>query len=517
MGMGGNRSGSDLLLWKERAAALLEAAISHANRMLQAAKDPYGSTPLFANGVDVSTGLPARLDTDHVRKGAVLSNTASQHHWLRLLAGLTRLTENPAYAEAVQSAMRYLFRHHADGSGLIHWGGHTAFDLEHQRIEFAADKQKVHELKFHYPDYELMWAADPASTRAYIEAFWNAHVIDWSILDFNRHGPYHKPLGKLWRSEYAGGDAFFWGEGLTFVNTGSDLYYSAAMLSRLSGDPLPLIWAKRLAERYVETRQDGVGISGYQFSQSANSWCDGPSVRGDRAQYQLAPLIPQGHLVYEGTLFKPRPIVQRCQLAIADMLGADGEEFLRWSCEEMAAWGEKSYRREDNSFVPMLTDGWSIEGLTLDRNGYFGPKGRSFGPMAASFDFFWMYAAGYRASGDPFLWRMARDIAAGLGIGDIGDAAGADGTIRLPDPKESDHRLVYGMLELHRATGRPEYLEYAIRAGESLVRSRYRDGWFTTVEGVAHTNDPAPLALIHIVKSVRELEAERTYIPLPLK
>ncbi|MDQ8735377.1 hypothetical protein [Paenibacillus sp. LHD-38] len=58
------------------------------------------------------------------------------------------------------------------------------------------------------------------------------------------------------------------------------------MLAKLSGDETPLAWSKRLAHRYVETRRPGIGISGYQFSQSAASWCDGPAVRGDRAQYQ---------------------------------------------------------------------------------------------------------------------------------------------------------------------------------------------------------------------------------------
>lgn len=488
-----------------KAKRLIECVIRHADRVSQAAKDPFGQTPLFANAVEADSGKPARVDTDHVRQGTVLSNPASQFHWLRLLAGLTELGGAPDYVEAAQSVIRHMFRFHTDKSGLIYWGGHTAYDLERQHVVFAGDKAQVHELKCHYPDYALMWETDSAATNRYVEAMWNAHMIDWSILDFNRHGPYDTPRGPVWQQAYKGGSVFFWGKGLTFANAGSDLYYAAAMLTRLSGKREPLLWSKRLAARYVETRQGDIGISGYQYSQSAGSWCDGPSIRGDRAQYQLAPLIPEGHLVYESTLFKPRPSIQRCQLELGEKLGSDGSDFIQWSCDEAAAWGKTAYHREDNGFIPMLTDGWSIEGLTLDRKGYFGPKGRTFGLIQANPDFFWMYAMAYRLSGDPFLWQMARDIVSGLGLGDIGSPDGKR-AVRLKtgvNIQAADYRLVYGMLELYLATGTEDYLKYALWVGELLLRQSYRDGWFSSGNLVL-ANNPIPLALLHLAAAVKD-------------
>lgn len=485
----------------EAAAGLIELVSRHAELLLKHAADPSGETPLFVNALDSQTLAPAKHDPDHVNCGALLASPASQQRWLKLLSGLSRLTGDLAYEERALAVNRFMLQNQTDGSGLLYWGGHTAYNVEKRSVEYAGDKSKVHELKFHYPDYELMWRADPEGTRRYIEAVWNAHILDWSRLDFNRHGPYGTPLGPLWEQEYNGGDVFFWGGGLTFVNAGSDLYYAAAMLAKLTGEAAPLTWSKRLAHRYVETRQPGIGISGYQFSQSATSWCDGPAVRGDRAQYQLAPLIPEGHTVYEGTLFKPRPVVQRCQLAIGEQVGEAARCFIRWSCEEMAAWGRTAYRRSDNSFVPMLTDGYPIEGLTLDRNGYFGPKGTVFRAIPAGPDFFWMYAAGYRLSGDPFLWEMARSVAEGMREGDIGLPGG--GGVRNWEPREAnaDYRMLYGLLELYKATNDRLYLSFARQSAAHLLSKATLNGAFAS-DGRILTDDPLPLALLHLAEAL---------------
>lgn len=484
---------------RERMGELLKAAASHADYVLERAADRSGRTPLFANALDAGSGEQVRHDYDHVDGTALLSSPASQMNWLRTLAALTNLTGRPAYKDAAEAVLRHLLRERTDRNGLIYWGGHTAYDLERQMTAFASDKARVHELKCHYPDYELMWQVDPAGTKRYIEAVWNAHILDWGRLDFNRHGAYDAPYTPLWTSAYSGGDVFFWGGGLTFVNAGSDLIYSAAMLAHLSGEEAPLVWSRRLAERYAETRRSGVGISGYQFSQSAAAWCDGPAVRGDRAQYQLAPLIPDGHLVYESTLFKPRPAVQRCLLAVGGALGEKGDLFRRQACEEMAAWGRTAYRKADNSFIPMLTDGFSLEGLVLDRNGYFGRKGTVFRAMPARSDYFWMYAMGYRLSGDPFLWEMTRDIAAGIGAGEIGGTDSDKPVIPAAEAGKAvaDHRVLYGMLELYKATGGRRFIDAAYRLAEGILAERFRKGRFVA-GGSVLTDDPAPLALLHL-------------------
>lgn len=425
-----------------------------------------------------------------------LSNLAEQQDLMRMLVGLTLLTDDDKYLNAAKDSVSFMFREFTDPAGLPAWGGHTAIALPMHKVAFEKGKGRVHELKFDYPFYEFMWQVDQQATRKFIEAFWNAHMIDWSSLDFNRHGHYMRPIGPLWNSSFSPVPVFFWGLGLTFVNTGSDLYYAAAMLAQLSDLEIPLIWTKRLAKRYIETRQPSVGISGYQFSQYPLAHCNGPAIRGDRAQYQYAPYIPSGHLVYESTIFKPCPVVQRCQLRISEILGSRGQEFLEWACEELEAWGTMAYRSRDNSFLPMLTDGYSLEGFVIQRDGYFGPKGRVESPRFAGADFLWAYTSAYRIAGGDLFWRMARDIAAGNGIGDIGEEPGKKVAL-VRDSKITDYRFIYSLLDIYSSCGDSIYLQAAKNIAEGIIKNNFRDGWFLSAEGKS-INRPEALAILHL-------------------
>ncbi len=88
----------------------------------------------------------------------------------------------------------------------------------------------MHELKNAYPYYELMFAVDKPATARFIRAFWNAHVYDWKILETSRHGEYGKAMGKLWASDFEQQPPFFATKGLSFLNAGNDLIYSASLL-----------------------------------------------------------------------------------------------------------------------------------------------------------------------------------------------------------------------------------------------------------------------------------------------
>lgn len=174
----------------------------------------------------------------------------------RTLDGLSRLTGEPRYRDAAIEALRYAFDHlryaTENNGGLFAWGGHLACNATDDVITGNPDGAgRIHELKCFFPCYELMWEANPEATRQTIENMWNGHVLDWARLDLNRHANPGR-LGALWHNEYRGGAAFVDGEGPTFHNTGSDLYYAAGMLSKLSGTNEPLAWAQRLAGRYGE-------------------------------------------------------------------------------------------------------------------------------------------------------------------------------------------------------------------------------------------------------------------------
>ena len=68
-------------------------------------------------------------------------------------------------------------------NGLFYLGQSAGHDALKDEVWSYEEK---HWLKVSYPHYELMWRVNPNETRKLIEAYWSAHIIDWSNLDFSR-------------------------------------------------------------------------------------------------------------------------------------------------------------------------------------------------------------------------------------------------------------------------------------------------------------------------------------------
>ncbi|MFB0553824.1 MAG: ankyrin repeat domain-containing protein [Phycisphaerae bacterium] len=456
----------------------LNAVREFANNVLKYGRDSYGPkhTPLFVDGLNIHTHEPVKWIEPNGDRW-ILSNLACQQNLLRILDGLTMITGDPKYKKAAMEATKYAFENLRSPNGLLYWGGHVAYDALADEI-CKVRGNYVHELKHHFPYYELMWQVDSKVTRQFIEAFWSAHIFDWSNLDMNRHGSLDEQLEKAWEHNYDGGPIFFRSRipyGLSFHNTGSDLFYAGTLLHRLSGNTEPLVWSKRLAHRYVETRDSEVGISGGLYN-----WTD-----------RIQPLFGddfKGHPVHEGTLFpamvlSPLSLTLQfrgwiCQFILGDLLGSEGTEFKQWALEELTAWGKVSYREEGNSFAPMLTDGTSLLGYTFTRDGYPEyPKGTVVPAMEASPICFWAYALAYRVTGDSFMWEMARSIARGNNFGDIGN-----GPTDQPDIdtniESSDPYAILGFLELYAKLHKEPFLKIASRIGDKLLSERLYKGFF---------------------------------------
>ncbi len=487
------------------------AVRTFADNVLKYGRDVYGPkhTPLFVDGLNIETHDPAKWEKDS--QVWILSNLASQQNLFRVLDGLTTLRGDEKYRQAATEAIEYAFENMRSNNGLLHWGGHVAYDALGDKL---CMEQYQHELKCHYPYYELMWRINPQATKKFLEAFWSAHILNFSNLEMNRHGNLNKQLGNPWQNKYESGPVFFWGTGLSFINTGSDLFYAGAMLSKLSGEQAPLVWSKRLAHRYVETRNSKTRIGGYQFSQSRTASC-APGIRGDRAQYQYGDDF-KGHFVVEGTLFPcygNTPVVRPriCQFLLGDMLGVKGNEFTQWALEELTAWGKVAYRKKDNSFIPMLTDGTSMEGYVCKKDGYFGPKGRVLKAGRAGPMDFWTYALAYRVTGDAFMWEMARNIATGNGYGDIGASENEKHNLNL-DISASAPPLLLGFLELYKKTNRKVFLRIAQKIGDNILHNRFHKGFFlpTSRHLYAKFDAVEPLVLLHLDGAIK---AKRDVVP----
>ncbi len=491
--------------WADADSKYLDAVRAYADNVLKHGKDVYGQkhTPMFVDGLNIHTHQPPKWK----RKGKVwvLSNLASHQNLFRTLVALTNITGDTKYRREAVQAIEYAFENLTSPNGLLYWGGHMAYNAQ---ADALCMEQYQHELKCHYPYYELMWQVNPKATKQFLDAFWAAHILNWSNLEMNRHGSTKKNLGNPWQNEYKGGPVFFWGTGLSFINTGSDLFYAGAMLSKLSGQKEPLIWSKRLARRYVETRNPKTGIGGYQFSQSKTAYCNGPSIRGDRAKYQYGDDF-KDHFVVEGTLFPcygNTPVVRPriCQFLLGEMLGPDGKEFTQWALEELNAWGKVAYRKKDNSFIPMLTDGTSMEGYVCKKDGYFGPKGRVLKAGRAGPIDFWTYTLAYRVTGDKFMWEMTRNIARGNDYGDIGPTANDEPKLNTRT-NSSSSELLLGFLELYKKTAKPAYLKMAERIGDNILAHQFHKGFFVKSADYLFCkfDTVAPLVLLHLDAAIQ--------------
>jgi pectate lyase len=478
----------------------LDAVSIFADNVLKYGRDTYGPkhTPLFVDGLNVHTREPVKWIAPNGDRW-ILSNLASQQSLFRTLNGLTTITSNPKYKQAAMDAIKYANENLRSPNGLLYWGMTYAYDADTDRV---CSDVRHHSLRYHYPYYELMWEVTPNGTRDYVESFWASHVLDWSNLDMNRYSSMDSyQVAKSWSNKYRGGPVFFIGDGIPFFATGSDLFYAAALLSHFSDEKEPLVWAKRLAHRYVETRNPKIGISGTLYTIS----------KGGAAKYQLGDDL-KGHIVHRGRLFpgypkffaEPRALAFPirgwiCMLQLGDALGTNGEEFRRWALEELTAWGKHAYREEDNSLIPMLIDGISLEGYVLKKDGYYGAKGTVFKARHPQGLEFWAYAMAYRITGNQFMWQIARSIAKGNNFGDIGITMNGE-TALNGNTECCDPYALLGFLELHLKTDRMIFLDMASRIGDNILKQRFHKGFFVPNEKHIYTRFDSleHLALLHL-------------------
>ncbi len=508
---------------EERDEQRLEAVRAYADNVLEYGRDRYGDehTPLFADGLNVDAMEAVRWKYDG--NEWVISNMANQQNLFRVFTGLTQLTGEAKYEEAAKEAIAHMFEHHRSDCGLLYWGGHQFIDLEtgNNHGEFDAD---CHEFKWNFPYYELMWEVDPEATERFLKALWNTHVRDWGRLEMNRHGSFGREMGDLWDNEFEDPEPFFEGTALTFINAGSDLIYGAASLYALAGDEDALEWGLRLAEQYVNARHPETNLGVYQYSQPKRRG-DPPedpdhprftySTYGDRAQRQFGPEF--GDIALEGNFLRgDRGIYSRnaiIQLQLAEELGDAGEELLEWTREGMRAYAEYAYIPERNALRPLWTDGTDLTGFEIQRPGYFGSEGQVIEEQTASLIFFHSYALGYRLTEDEVLWDMARGVAEGHDLGDMGERPGEGVDVNL-DTSAHDPVAVFALVDLYRATGHEDYLNLARRIGDNIVEQRFHDGFFLPSADHYNASFDAvePLALLTIDAALRgEPEAVPQY------
>jgi len=491
---------SDRYIWSVR---------KFADRVLEDGRDEYGQkTPLFVDGLHVETLEPAKWQC----RGEtwVLSNFASQQPLLRTLEGLTVLTGEEKYRRAALDTTRYALEHLRTPNGLLYWGGHLAWDLEQDKpVGQYAD---VHELKGHQPYYRLMWRVDRRRTKELIETVWAAHVLDWSLLDYNRHGSVRSTVRAQWDHAFNEDvEVPFPAKGgnLSFVNVTPPLLHAAVTLAVLDRNPEVLQWARRLIERWRQGRHPETGLCGGQLSYRQHD-------RAKDALGHVHPEINEAKIVasyHQISRYHHLPLAQMQAAVTLTEAGGEyaeaGHDFLRWASEDLKAYARRCYDPKQGHFVAVMTDGTPLRWQEA-RTGYYVPE--SFAPRRPDGFLFWGYAMAYRLTKDEAHWAMLKEIAGRLGLGDLSQPDEKHGSLRF-DTNCNDWRVIYALLELHQATGGDRFVQLARRIGDNLLEMQTPTGLFPrSGREYARTGDEAPLAILHLAAAI---EGKQALMPAP--
>ncbi|MHC4120869.1 MAG: hypothetical protein ACYSWO_25545 [Planctomycetota bacterium] len=488
----------------------LKAVRRFADTVVQEGRDTYGDehTPLFVDGLHAESLKPVIWKKDG--QSWVLSNFASQQPLIRVLDGLSTLTADTSYRRAAADATGYVLGNLQSASGLLYWGGHLAWDLETERA--VGQYAGAHEMKGHQPYYRFMWRVDRESTRKLMGAVWATHILDWSLLDYNRHANTEKPARPTWDHEFADGIEVPFptdGGNLSFANVTPPLMHSGTMLAALDKNRDALKWTSRLVYRWQQGKDPETGLCGGQLSYRKN----------DRAQDALGhvhPSINEAKIVasyHQTSRYHHIPLAQ--MQAAETLLKAGGEyaqagrQFIAWAIEDLKIYANRSYDPDTGRFIALMTDGTPLKWRQA-KTGYYVPE--SFAPRNPDGHLLWSYAMAYRLSEDEDLWRMLRQLMRTMGMGDIGSPSG-QGQALKPDTESTDWRLIYALLELHQATGNSSMLGMAGNIGDNLLKLQTSTGLFPrSGREYARTGDEIPLALLHLTAA---LEGRSAQMPPP--
>ena len=474
------------------------------------------SSPMLADGIDATSLKPIEWTYPDGTE-VPMSNFASQQNLMRGLVALSMITGDNDYFHQAQLTTAYFLDNFTDQkSGLLQWGGHRFIHLETGSIEGPASKECVHELKHHFPFYDLLHQMRPDITEKYLKGFWAAHVMDWQKLDLSRHGEYGKSFPENLFQHYTPSpvvDPSKWPElpqtvGLTFVNASTDLIYAACHYYRYTGDKDALKWAKHLYHQFVLARHPQTGMPVYQFSSPLQrepvpdddrltySWF------GDRAKRQFGPEF--GDVAREANvLFRDCwPVIVDNPLAMLECVKKlDDPEWLGWVVDGIKAYFIHAWDEQTNQIIPMWNSGQDMTGYAFVRDGYYGDKGTTLARQAANPAYLLTLMRASIASNDPELHDLTARMFARFGLGQLDAETLAPRSVASESSLSSAY-LVFALLELHAEHGDPKLLTLADRIADNLMADHYdaNSGLFVTTMGnkKSRLDDPVPYALLAI-------------------
>ncbi|MDW6001793.1 pectate lyase [Vibrio mangrovi] len=473
-------------------------------------------SPLLADGICVTTGEPVCWTYPDGRR-APMSNFASQQNLMRGLTAMSVVTGDDNFRQQAQQIAAYFLDHYVDEeSGLFQWGGHLFVHLNSGHPEGPESKARVHELKHHFPYYDLLHQIRPEVTQNYLKGFWAAHVTDWEKLDLTRHGEYEQSfpqdIFQRYRPE-AVVDPSLWPQlpetvGLTFVNASTDLIYAAVHYYRYTGDQDALQWAKHLYRQFVLARHPETGMPVYQFSSPMQrepvpdddrltySWF------GDRAARQFGPefggIAREANVLFRDCwpLIVDNPLaMMTCAQQVQD------QQWLDWVADGLKSYFRYAWDEKANQMIPMWNDGQDMTGYTFVRDGYYGNKGTTLSRLPADPAYLLPLVKAALLTNDTELYGLVARMFARFGLGEM-DAATLVPVRIATETSFASAYLIFALLELNQQHPYPDLLRLADVVAGNLLEQHYHAGSGLFMAHPQHDNarldDPVPYALLAI-------------------
>ena len=197
-----------------------------------------------------------------------------------------------------------------------------------------------------------------------LEAIWGSHVLDWSLLDYNRHASLKKPAPAQWDHPFLENTPVPFpsvGDNLSFVNVTLPLLDAGVTLAVLGKSTNALTWTRRLIYRWQQGRDPKTGLCGGQLSYR----------KKDRAQETLGQAHPD---INEAKIVASYHRVGRYHhLPLAEMQAAEqlvaaggepaavGRDFIRWASEDLKTYARYCWQPKAQQFISLLTDGTPIQ------------------------------------------------------------------------------------------------------------------------------------------------------------
>ena len=186
-----------------------------------------------------------------------------------------------------------------------------------------------------------------------------------------------------------------------------------------------------------------------------------------------------------------------------------GRQLIDWALEDLRIYGRQCFDPKTGTCVAKMIDGTPLQWQQA-KSDYYVPE--SFAPCRPDSTLFWAYALAFRLSHDDAHWNKVRQMGKVMDLGDLGLPAGGNHVVNLGTASR-DWQLIYGLLELHRASHSQPLLHLAMRIADNCLALQNTNGLFPRPGRVhARTGDDIPLALLHLAAA---LEGKPEQMPRP--